>query len=1841
MRSAILCSLFVLFHAALATAQGRQVTPGDYGPGYAEPGFHEKGDYFKAGFDAVVNRYGGNLVVSAKDVAIPSIGGFSLSFSRTWNSHRVSLLQQVAVAQADSPLGMGWIGHYGLLWATAPGQSRPEWVDRSGARHIFYPHALLSSVIPIPSSSPPANSVWISTSLEILVRNSATSYTLFTPDGLRYDLTQPANTNYGFFVPTQITDAHGNTWTITYRQNVVAYFEHPLVEQVRDGLGRRLEFAYGTPSGSLGRQRLISVSLNGTVLSTYQYRDDPQHTWTFLFRHITAESRVTEYETDTAALPAFGTIRRITAPSLGRSEFDYRLIPLYYEVGNPRSTYAVETVRRDGHTWAYRYLNAGGMMPVNNEFTVEERIDGTLYGTYVYYTHGLPTLCDPNLYRIGTLIRSTETWQNTTRTTTMSFQPFDVSRAALVGSCPAITVAVPRPISSTVTQDGTTLTTTYSNHDSLNFARRIVSPGSVQRDLAFHHVATGGATPRYVLGQMGSEETRQANSLVSRMVRQFNAGAVLPHRVQFFRDDTRSVDLNLDYHTANGTAGALRSKAYASSSYIERYTYQNGVLQRVDYPAGPDLSRTVNTDGTIGREDRGGVTSIFSWDRESRLTRIEAGGDAPVSVVYQTAPPRATLTRGSSTTLLVYDDSGRLTERRETIDGAVEAVESWGAFDAFDRPATQTVRAGAQYTMAYDVYGRPTSRTTAGDSHVYTYATTATGVTTTDVKNATVTRVRRDDFLGRVLSGSTNGHTVTYSYGAAVGISSAQGRQTSSPQGQGQHEITRDFLGNRTSETHPEMGTRTYDYSPEGWLTAVTTPVGRYDYTLDPLGRIDRIRFGGVDIVDRDYDATFNQLARVAYKGVTITRSGFDAYGRPTQIQMTVPRALETPRPLHPYPWDTVGTVGNRTCIGTTCTPNPSYDANYRWVAVPGAVSYDLEISSPGGDARDEAQCGSAAITRLSVSGTSSPFAALAEDSAHCYRVRARGVDGEIGPFSRWVSFKIGRETIGPCNVSITSSHPGQLGTTAANVIDGNTSSGLQTAHQDWQYVELAFSCEVDFRGLRRYFARNNGDTTGTRIMQGESLSYATEADGATFSSIPNYFSGWEQAVAYTDRAWHSVPYGWSPWLRPRNPLRIKKLRFSWDGDYDSLREIGLDYTIAGPNPAPRTCQWNPGGCSYPVEAWIPTTPTVTFTVNLRYDNFGRVSAVQYPEMDTSWRAVTKPGRWATYTGASGTAGRQKRLSYESLVQTNGTWQPVPVAVVSDTTYARTGAAARLTLPMLQNQTLAASNDTLTVDNTFDTLGRAQSMLIRRNGGNVYTAQNFVYNSSGQLQSFDRADPGLTAQVRYDYDTRGLLTQFRVGGASVTYSYDPAGNLTGHGSLLVNGLALPNDPGQPVRTTSLTLDAVGGVTYDASNRTVGDRYDGAGRLTQDGRWTYAYNEIDQISSITAPSRPNSPEAQYLYDGDGQRVREVTGSRVVYSMRGLQGELLSQETHESDPYFLRYPTKVDLLYHDRQSIATIRYVGPELARIELELRDRLGSPVVAFRGSASAPALSTPLYYEYAPYGEQIRGEQFPRQTLREFTGHERDEVSGNDYFLARYYNPSRARFNRPDPAVDQDPLSPVSFNLYAYARGNPISMTDPTGCSTEVEPFWTVSGGTKVADHLEGTAKADSSGTAKAGIGLKRKLGEAEIQDKNDKTVGKGPIEVGYSDGKVSLEAGPSIGIGEEGPVQASAGFRVGAAVGGKSSPKGVQLVAETYLKASLGVKMGKAIEVKVDVKVGVRSGGNMGPLDIGAMLDQLNQDLGFSRPRPYVPGLPGPVMNELQGLVTEIREVKSLSAKF
>ena len=123
-------------------------------------------------------------------------------------------------------------------------------------------------------------------------------------------------------------------------------------------------------------------------------------------------------------------------------------------------------------------------------------------------------------------------------------------------------------------------------------------------------------------------------------------------------------------------------------------------------------------------------------------------------------------------------------------------------------------------------------------------------------------------------------------------------------------------------------------------------------------------------------------------------------------------------------------------------------------------------------------------------------------------------------------------------------------------------------------------------------------------------------------------------------------------------------------------------------------------------------------------------------------------------------------------------------------------------------------------------------------------------------------------------------------------------------------------------------------------------------------------------------------------------------------------------------------------------------------------------------------------HDYLPYGEEWNPE--PSTNSRKFTGKERDEETGFDYFGARYYEAQLARFTTIDPALtfEENRVDPQRWNRYAYVRNNPMRYVDPDGKILETP--WDIfnitlglaSLGANVAVGNVGGAAADAVGLA-------------------------------------------------------------------------------------------------------------------------------------------------------------------
>jgi RHS repeat-associated protein len=90
-------------------------------------------------------------------------------------------------------------------------------------------------------------------------------------------------------------------------------------------------------------------------------------------------------------------------------------------------------------------------------------------------------------------------------------------------------------------------------------------------------------------------------------------------------------------------------------------------------------------------------------------------------------------------------------------------------------------------------------------------------------------------------------------------------------------------------------------------------------------------------------------------------------------------------------------------------------------------------------------------------------------------------------------------------------------------------------------------------------------------------------------------------------------------------------------------------------------------------------------------------------------------------------------------------------------------------------------------------------------------------------------------------------------------------------------------------------------------------------------------------------------------------------------------------------------------------------------------------------------------HDYLPFGEEWCGTQVCGSAIagqpKRFTGKERDQETGLDYFGGRYYGSKVGRFTTVDPAyvLQENLIDPQRWNKYTYARNNPLRYNDPDG----------------------------------------------------------------------------------------------------------------------------------------------------------------------------------------------------
>jgi len=209
---------------------------------------------------------------------------------------------------------------------------------------------------------------------------------------------------------------------------------------------------------------------------------------------------------------------------------------------------------------------------------------------------------------------------------------------------------------------------------------------------------------------------------------------------------------------------------------------------------------------------------------------------------------------------------------------------------------------------------------------------------------------------------------------------------------------------------------------------------------------------------------------------------------------------------------------------------------------------------------------------------------------------------------------------------------------------------------------------------------------------------------------------------------------------------------------------------------------------------------------------------------------------------------------------------------------------------------------------------------------------------------------------------------------------------------------------------------------------LGVGYDTAGNQTTYGSLTLEYDAESRISVV---KNSGSPYVSYAYDGEGWRVKKAANGVTTYYVYDALGRLAVEYSDE-------VPTSQGSSYLFTDMLGSVRTIT-----------DQSGAVVEC---------------YDYLPFGRMLesgshgRSSCYPNppdvgysnRTPQKFTGKERDNETGLDYFGARYFSAPQGRFTSVDPKLTGVPFPknlvlPQSWNMYAYTMNNPLKYVDPKG----------------------------------------------------------------------------------------------------------------------------------------------------------------------------------------------------
>ena len=448
-----------------------------------------------------------------------------------------------------------------------------------------------------------------------------------------------------------------------------------------------------------------------------------------------------------------------------------------------------------------------------------------------------------------------------------------------------------------------------------------------------------------------------------------------------------------------------------------------------------------------------------------------------------------------------------------------------------------------------------------------------------------------------------------------------------------------------------------------------------------------------------------------------------------------------------------------------------------------------------------------------------------------------------------------------------------------------------------------------------------------------------------------------------------------------------------------------------------------------------------------RYDALGRRTQVITPTGAATTTAYTKNGRAASVTEASGD---KATFNYSA---TTGRLGSVVYAGTGGATVNYTGYDANGNLLSLNeggNGTITRAYDGLNRVTSYTEAGKTIGYRYYASGklakviypGGTETGVGhieYTYNADGRLyQVIDRLSSTTTPRTTtYVWNTDGRLASVtRPNGTTRTITtYDAVGRpevITESAGLVWTIGYWPSDD---IRTLDMTPAIPANQLSAVPNASM--KFDSANQLATFNGQTVTH-DLDG-NMVSGPLPTTGAMGNYTYDSRN-RLTGAGGFAYRYNAEGNRLGLTSANettTLTVDPQ----GALPKVLERVKNGIRT-RYVYG--AGLQYEVNDAGAATYYHYDQSGNTAALTNQAgaiieRVVYSPYGTiRYRQSNFDTPFLYGGFFGVMSDANGLIAMRARYYNPLTMRFLNSDPAMD-------GLNWYAYANGNPINFSDPTG----------------------------------------------------------------------------------------------------------------------------------------------------------------------------------------------------